>query len=83
MTITLVRIQIYNQNHPSVADPDLQIEAGGAGGGGGHPDSDISGGGLKKMPHFGQGIGGAAPPGPLPWIRHCPFIGLKGLKTVS
>ena len=67
MTITLVRIQIYNQNHPfSGGSRPLGRSGGEAGGGGGHPDSDISGGGLKKMPHFGQGIGGAAPPEPLP-----------------
>ena len=52
----------------TVADPDLQIR-----GGGGHPDPEISGGGLQKDfflpfgPQFGLKIRGApSPPGTSP-----------------
>ena len=60
-----------------VADPDLQMGAGG------HPDPEIRGGGgrpVKKKtksfrpfgPHFGLEVTGegSGPPGPLAWIRH-------------
>ena len=58
----------------AVPDPDLKIGRGW----GGHPEPYIRGGAVSKIilfrplgPQFSLKIGGARPPGPLPWIHHC------------
>ena len=62
-----------NKCNKAVADPDLQISKGG-----GHPHPEIKGGSLKKnsfsalrASFWSKNKGGPAPPGSLPWIRHC------------
>ena len=54
------------------------------------PDLEIRGAVSKIFfrpfgPQFGLKIregGGAGPPGPLPWIRHCPPINGHNIKTI-
>ena len=79
MTITLVRIQIYNQNHPSVADPDLQMEAGGGGAGGSSTLWDKWGRSQKNASFWSRYRGGG-PPGPSPESATALSLDSKGLK---